>query len=312
MLFNIGFGKSLKERLEYLYSKEYEEIYFNKEKLMLYYNVGPYKLFEKRRYIKYLISFYEGRKEVKDKINNYFKMKEKEFYDNILNVLLYPHNIKNLIYSYLAHLNTDNYHLHITILDFDYLNKKKLNLRKDQIELHIILSRLFEKIFYFDFTGTGEDISTLIYYQKTKKEDIKKRMEIKKMIANTIYLLLRKKRMTREEIIEFLKKYFKIKKVGEDYIVIQIKKERYKIKSFFFNKRLFNYLYYTKDELIEKLIKILKRREDYFMKRKYEVENAEKIAENLIEILQKVEKIVKKNELLKKKIEKKSNINLSR
>ena len=199
----------------------------------------------------YLISFAESKEELERKLAKQGKTIE-ELYEEILSFLLpveyYPRESLNILA--VGHADTDNYHIHLTIENFDHENQKSLYIprAKRELDFYRSLEKYINAKYGLDFrvrarnkgkTG-AEKIKKILEERKNYKS--KTRDEVKEEITNYLTeLVLIGEINSREELVAYLGAIegIEIKRIGKNYISFDYEGQRYRLKGGIYDEERF-------------------------------------------------------------------------
>jgi 5S rRNA maturation endonuclease (ribonuclease M5) len=209
---------------------------------------NPYKV----KTYNFLISFAESREELEAKLREKGKTIE-ELYQEVLSYLLppeyYPREGLNILA--VGHMDTDNFHIHLTVENYDHLNQKSLYIpaNRTEIEYYRALEK-YIKIRYGLSFGVArmrnlgraglEKIKQILEERGTYKN--KTRDEVKEEITNYLTeLVLSGEIENRDELISYLQAIdgLEIKRVGKSYISFEYAGQRYRLKGGIYDERRF-------------------------------------------------------------------------
>lgn len=208
---------------------------------------NPYKT----KTYNFLISFAESKEELQRKLEAHGKTIE-ELYEEIISFLLpaeyYPREALNILA--IGHADTDNYHIHLTVENYDHLNQKYLYLPKTRAEvkfyraLEDYINAKYDLDFRVRARSTGrtgvEKIKEILEERGTYKN--KTRDEVKEEITQYLMGLIQAGEIEdREELIEALLEIpdLKITRKGKSYISFEYKGQRYRLKGGIYDEERF-------------------------------------------------------------------------
>jgi len=244
---------------------------------------NPYKV----KTYNFLISFAESREELEEKLKRQGKTIE-ELYQEILSYLLPPeyYTREGLNILAVGHSDTDNFHIHLTVENYDHLNQKSLYIpnNRTEVEYYRALEKYIKAKYSLSF-GTPrvrnlgraglEKVKKILEERGTYKN--KTRDEVKKEITNYLMeLVLSGEIESRDELISYLQAIdgLEIKRIGKAYISFEYADERYRLKGGIYDERQIREIKErlagkepAYEELAE-LLKSLKRKREENIKRR--------------------------------------------
>lgn len=208
---------------------------------------NPYKT----KTYNFLISFAESKEELQKKLEAHGKTIE-DLYEEVISSLLpaeyYPREALNILA--VGHADTDNYHIHLTVENYDHLNGKTLYIPKTkaEVEFYRALEDYINTKYDLDFrvrarsTGKArlEKIKKILEERGTYKN--KTRDEVKEEITQYLTeLILAVEIESREELIEVLLEIpnLKITRKGKNYITVEYRGQRYRLKGGIYDEERF-------------------------------------------------------------------------
>ncbi len=206
---------------------------------------NPYKT----KTYNFLISFKESKEELERKLAKKGKTIE-ELYEEIFSFLLpaeyYPRDALNVLA--VGHSDTDNYHIHLTVENYDHLNQKSLYIPKNrtEIDFYRALERYINAKYGLSIGETRtrdlgqEKIKQILEERGTYKN--KTRDEVKEEITNYLTeLILSGEIEDREDLIAYLQAIdgIEIKRVGKSYISFEYAGQRYRLKGGIYDEQRF-------------------------------------------------------------------------
>jgi len=208
---------------------------------------NPYKT----KTYNYLISFAEDREELEEKLKERGKTIE-ELYEEIISLLLpaeyYPREALNILA--VAHDDTDNFHIHLTVENYDYQNQKSLYIPKTKAELEFYralenyISLKYGLSMGVELRNKGragvEKIKQILEERGTYKN--KTRDEVKEEITNHLTeLILSGELQSRDDLIAYLQTIdgLEIKRIGKNYISFEYAGQRYRLKGGIYDEQRF-------------------------------------------------------------------------
>ena len=235
----------------------------------------------------FLISFKESREELEEKLKRQGKTIE-ELYQEVLSYLLPPEYYAREGLNILAvgHSDTDNFHIHLTIENYDHLNQKSLYIptNRTEVEYYRALEKYIKAKYFLSF-GTPrvrnlgraglEKVKKILEERGTYKN--KTRDEVKEEITNYLTeLVLSGEIESRDELISYLQAIdgLKVKRIGKTYISFEYAGERYRLKGGIYDEQRFREI---KERLAGKepdyeklaeLLETLKRKREENLKRR--------------------------------------------
>lgn len=245
---------------------------------------NPYKV----KTYNFLISFAESREELEEKLKRQGKTIE-ELYQEILSYLLLPeyYTREGLNILAVGHSDTDNFHIHLTIENYDHLNQKSLYIptNRTEVEYYRALEKYIKAKYFLSF-GTPrvrnlsraglEKVKKILAERGTYKN--KTRDEVKEEITNYLTeLVLSGEIESRDELISYLQAIdgLKVKRIGETYISFEYAGERYRLKGGIYDEQRFREIKERlagKEPDYEKLAELLetlkRKREENIKKRR--------------------------------------------
>jgi len=209
---------------------------------------NPYKT----KTYNFLISFAESKEELQRKLERQGKTIE-ELYEEVISFLLpaeyYPREALNILA--VGHADTDNYHIHLTVENYDHLNGKTLYIPKTkaEVEFYRALEDYINIKYDLDFrvkarsTGKAgiEKIKRILKDRGTYKD--KTRDEVKEEITQHLTeMVLSGEIESREELIEALLEIpgLEIKRIGKSYISFEFQGQRYRLKGGIYDEGRFH------------------------------------------------------------------------
>ena len=209
---------------------------------------NPYKT----KTYNFLISFAESRKELEAKLKEKGTTIE-ELYRELLSFLFpakyYPREALNIFA--VAHSDTDNFHIHLTVENYDHLNQKSLYIPTNRTEIRFY--RALEKYINakyglsFGVTKTRslgragtEKIKRILEDKGTYKN--KTRDEVKEEITNYLTeLIIAGEIESREELLVYLQAIegLEIKRIGKSYVSFEYAGQRYRLKGGIYDEQRF-------------------------------------------------------------------------
>ena len=209
---------------------------------------NPYKV----KTYNFLISFAESREELEEKLRRQGKTIE-ELYQEILFYLLPPeyYTREGLNILAVGHSDTDNFHIHLTVENYDHLNQKSLYIptNRTEIRFYRALEKYIKAKYGLSFgvartrnLGRAglEKIKQILEERGTYKN--KARDEVKEEITNYLTeLVLSGEIESRDELISYLQAIdgLEIKRVGKSYISFEYAGQRYRLKGGIYDERRF-------------------------------------------------------------------------
>jgi len=209
---------------------------------------NPYKT----KTYNYLISFAESREELEAKLRSKGKTIE-ELYQEILSYLLppeyYPREGLNILA--VGHSDTDNFHIHLTVENYDHLNQKSLYIpmNRTEIKFYRALEKYIKAKYGLSFgvvrtrnLGRAglKKIKQILEKRGTYKN--KTRDEVKKKITSCLTkLILSGEINSRYELMIYLQTIdgLEIKRIGKSYISFEYAGQRYRLKGGIYDERRF-------------------------------------------------------------------------
>ena len=208
---------------------------------------NPYKT----KTYNYLISFAETKEELQEKLKSQGKTIE-DLYHEIISLLFppeyYPREALNILA--VGHADTDNYHIHLTVENFDHQNQKSLYIPKNKTEIKFYraLEKLINVRYNLKFQPRPidkgraglEKIKQIL--EKRGKYRNKYRDKLKQELTDQLLLMIETGEIeTREELIETLLEIpeLEIKRIGKNYISIDYKGNRYRLKGGIYDEERF-------------------------------------------------------------------------
>jgi len=250
---------------------------------------NPYKT----KTYNYLISFAESKGELERKLREKGKTIE-DLYHEVISFLLpaeyYPRESLNVLA--IAHSDTDNFHIHLTVENYDHLNQKSLYIPKNRTETdyYRALERYFKVKYGLSFgepkarnkgKAGKEKVKEILLRRGTYKE--KSRDEIKEELTNFLTdLILSGEIETREDLLAYLQTIdgISLNRVGKKYISLKIEGEKkpLRLKGGIYDEQHFTelkeYIRTNRREIPslaeagELLEKVRRKRESYIAKRR--------------------------------------------
>ena len=250
---------------------------------------NPYKT----KTYNYLISFAESKGELERRLREKGKTIE-DLYHEVISFLLpaeyYPRESLNVLA--IAHSDTDNFHIHLTVENYDHLNQKSLYIPKNRTETdyYRALERYFKVKYGLSFgepkarnkgKAGKEKVKEILLRRGTYKE--KSRDEIKEELTNFLTdLILSGEIETREDLLAYLQTIdgISLNRVGKKYISLKIEGEKkpLRLKGGIYDEQHFTelkeYIRTNRREIPslaeagELLEKVRRKRESYIAKRR--------------------------------------------
>ena len=199
----------------------------------------------------FLISFAESREELMLKLMQQGKTVE-ELYEEIFS-LLFPkeyYEREGLNILAVAHGDTDNYHIHLTVENYDYTNGKSLYVprTKTELEFYRALEKYISAKYGLSFSvrpiSTGkagvEKVKKILEERKSYKSKTKD--EVKEEITNhLVKLALTGEIRSREELIAYLGSIegVEIRRIGKNYVSFEHNGEKYRLKGGIYDEERF-------------------------------------------------------------------------
>ena len=257
MLINLQTGKSrVDERVNYLLNgakgeRNPDAVHILDGDPELFVEIAKHNPYKTKTY-NYLISFAESKRELERKLREKGKTIE-ELYEEIISLLLpaeyYPREALNILA--VAHSDTDNFHIHLTVENYDHQNQKSLYIPKTKTELEFY--RALEKYISLKYglsmgspelrnkgrTGV-EKIKQILEERGTYKN--KTRDEVKEEITNHLTeLILSGELKSRVDLIAYLQTIngLEIKRIGKSYISFEYAGQRYRLKGGIYDEQGF-------------------------------------------------------------------------
>ena len=307
MLINLQVGRTRpEERVKYLLygmndDREADKVFVYDGNPDLFEEIARHNPYKVKTY-NYLISFAESKEELEEKLAKHGKTIE-ELYDEIISFLLpaeyYPRESLNLLA--VGHADTDNFHIHLTVENYDHLNQKSLYIPKNRTELEYYraLERYIKVKYDLSFgepslrdrgRATVEKIKRILKREGRYKEA--RRDELKEELTNHLTRLIADGEIeTREDLIAYLLTVdgVELNRIGKSYVSLKIEGEKkpLRLKGGIYDERKFNELREyirtgqtekpTLEEARELLEKVRRNRERFIAKRrrKHDLERLE-------------------------------------
>jgi hypothetical protein len=245
---------------------------------------NPYKT----KTYNFLISFAENREELESKLEKKGITIE-ELYRELLSYLFppeyYPREALNILA--VAHSDTDNFHIHLTVENYDHLNKKSLYIPVNLTEIRFY--RALENYINAKY-GLSSGVMKAMNAGKAGTEKIKKileergifknktRDEVKEEITNYLVELINLGEIgSREELLVYLQAVegLEIKRIGKSYVSFEYAGQRYRLKGGIYDEQRFKEFIERSEgkrpdcERLAELFEVLKRkRKKYIEKRR--------------------------------------------
>ena len=262
MLINLQVGKTRVDgRVDYLLygvdgSRDLDAVHILDGDPELFKEIARHNPYKIKTY-NYLISFEESKEELERKLKSHGKTIE-DLYHEVISFLLpaeyYPRESLNILA--VAHSDTDNFHIHLTIENYDHQRGRALYIPKNRTEMEFYraLERYFKVKYGLSFGklsvvnkgGVGkEKLKEFLLRRGTYRE--KNRDEVKEELTNLLVELIRSGEIeTREDIVAYLQSIdgVRINRVGKSYISIKIdgEKKSLRLKGGIYDERQFNEL----------------------------------------------------------------------
>lgn len=292
MIINLQTGKSSpKARVDYLLygadgDRDHTKVDILDGNPELFVEIAEKNPYKTKTY-NYLISFGESKEELLKKLKAQGKSLE-ELYREVFSFLLpaeyYPPEALNVLA--IGHADTDNYHIHLTIENYDHQNSKSLYIPKTKTELDFYraLEEYISTKYGLEFRvrprGKGrvgvEKIKEIL--EKRGEYRSKTRDEIKEEITQYLTeLVLSGEVNSREELIEALLEIpnLEISRIGKSYITLVYNGVRYRLKGGIYDEERFERIKGEligvergKAELEQVFREALRKREELFRKRR--------------------------------------------
>jgi len=209
---------------------------------------NPYKT----KTYNFLISFAESREELEAKLKKKGKTIE-EFYEEVISFLLppeyYPREGLNILA--VGHSDTDNFHIHLTVENYDHLNHKSLYIPTNRTEVRFYRALegyinakyglSFGKLQTRNRGKAGlEKVKEILSRRGTYRNRV--REEIKEELTNYLMGLIAEGVIeSREDLIAYLKliEGLEVKRIGKSYISIEYLGKRYRFKGGIYDEQRF-------------------------------------------------------------------------
>ena len=239
----------------------------------------------------FLISFAESREELEKKLAEKGKTIE-DLYHEVFSLLLpaeyYPRDSLNVLA--IAHSDTDNFHIHLTVENYDYQKSLYIPKNRTETDFYRALERYFKVRYGLSFgkpkaRNEGrigkEIVKEILLRRGTYRE--KSRDEVKEELTNFFVDLIRSGEIeTRDDIVAYLQTIdgVKINRKGKGYISFRVEGEKkpFRLKGGIYDERQFAKLkeYFrtgereipTLEGARELLEAAMRKRESYIAKRR--------------------------------------------